>query len=226
MIGDRHRAVADARREHLRQQRRDRAIGQARQRHQPEDAEQDQRTSARRRARSRAGVAPLPAAAADQPEQRKQQDQRQRIARHDRRLAPDPVGQRAGDEVEDQPDQRAGRDDQLRRRLVHVHRRRAGSASTENSAVYQITVSPARDAEQRDEQPLEVAGIGEAFLERIGRCLARGLIALNTGLSDSLSRIHSDTASSSSENRNGKRHPSRPTPRRDQLPWSPARPRG
>ena len=31
VIGDRHRAVADARREHLRQQRRDRAVGQRRQ---------------------------------------------------------------------------------------------------------------------------------------------------------------------------------------------------
>src|SRR3546814_17843225 len=33
------------------------------------------------------------------------------------------------------------------------------------------------------------------------------LSALNTGLSDSLSRIHSDTASSSSEKTNGKRQP-------------------
>ena len=43
MIGDRHRAVADARREHLRQQRRDRAVGDPRQRAHRQDREQDQR---------------------------------------------------------------------------------------------------------------------------------------------------------------------------------------
>jgi hypothetical protein len=109
---------------------------------------------------------------ADQPEEREEQDQGQRIAPDDRLAAADPVRERAEQDEPAEAQQSRAADDQLRRPCLDTHRAGEEGQGREHGRIPDHR-QPGRDAEQGDEQPLQIARVAEAFQERVVGGLAR-----------------------------------------------------
>ena len=117
---------------------------------------------------------------ADPPEHGEEQRQRGQRADDDRFLAPDAVGPFADDDIEAHRQRTRDQQHPFDHVLVDPHRAAQEGQAGEESGVPDRGEHPG-DAEQRHEDALGVAGIGQAFLERIGAGFACGLHRLEDG---------------------------------------------
>ena len=140
-------------------------------------------------------------------EDREVRQRREQQPGHDDRLAADPVRQRAEHDEERRAEQQRAGDHQVRRRGVDLQRLRQEEQRVELAGVPHHRL-PGGEAEQREQHDLEVAPLAERLRSAApSRSCPRPSSAGTAGDSLSLSRIHTETPSSTSETRNGMRQP-------------------